>query len=73
MFAFGATNVGPVLTIETSAEAAATTMLQLLVPVADAESRTLALKGKVPAKVGVPMRNPVAGTKFKTRRERSRG
>ena len=40
-------------------------MLQLLVPVADAESKALALKGKVPAKVGVPMRSPVAGTRLK--------
>jgi hypothetical protein len=61
MFAFVAAVAGPLLTIETSAEAAATAMLQLLVPVANAESRTLALKGKVPAKVGVPMRSPVAG------------
>ena len=58
-------DAGPVLTIETSAEAGSTVMLQLLVPVADAKSRTLALKGKVPAVVGVPMRSPVAGTRFK--------
>jgi hypothetical protein len=62
---FGATVAGPLLRIETSAEAAATAMLQLLVPVTDAESRALALKGKVPAKVGVPRRSPVAGTTLK--------
>jgi hypothetical protein len=66
MFVFGAMDVGPVLTIETSAEAAATVMLQLLVPVPDAESRTLALKGKVPAVVGVPMTSPVAGIRLKS-------
>jgi hypothetical protein len=64
---FGATAVGPLLRIETSAEAAATAMLQLLVPVpaGDAESWALEEKGKVPAKVGVPMRSPVATTRLK--------
>jgi hypothetical protein len=38
MFVFGAMDAGPLLVIETSAEAAATVMLQLLVPVADVES-----------------------------------
>jgi hypothetical protein len=38
MFAFEATDVGPVLAIETSAWAAATTMLQELVAILDAES-----------------------------------
>jgi hypothetical protein len=67
MFVLVATVVGPLLTIETSAEPAATAMLQLLVPVSagDAESRALALKGKAPAEVGVPMRSPVAGTRPK--------
>jgi len=65
MFVLVATVVGPVLLIETLTWAAATTMLQLLVPVADAESKALALKGEVPAKVGVPMRTPVVGTRFK--------
>ena len=53
------------MTTETSAAAAATAMLQLLVAVPDAESRTLALKGKVPAEVGVPMSSPVAATRFR--------
>jgi hypothetical protein len=68
MFVLVATVVGPVLLIETLTWAAATTMLQLLVPVAagDAESTAMALKEKVPAVVGVPMRSPVAGTTFKT-------
>jgi hypothetical protein len=38
MFAFEAMDVGPVLAIETSAWAAATTMLQELVAILDAES-----------------------------------
>ena len=64
IFAFGATADGPLLVIETLAEAAATVMLQLLAPVAgvgDAESTALALKGKVPAVVGVPVIAPVEG------------
>ena len=61
MFAFVATVVGPVLLIETLTEAAATVMLQPLVPVANAESTAMALKEKVPAEVGVPMRSPVVG------------
>ena len=53
--------------METSAEAAATAMLQLLVPVpaGDAESCALEAKAKVPAEVGVPMRSPVAVTRLK--------
>ena len=66
MFVLVATVAGPLLTIETSAAAAATVMLQvLLVALTDAESRTLALKGKVPAEVGVPMSSPVAATRLR--------
>ena len=53
------------MTTETSAAAAATAMLQLLVAATDAESRALALKGKVPAEVGVPMSSPVAATRLR--------
>ena len=62
---FGATVAGPLLAIETLAAAAATVMLQLLLAVPDAESRTLAPKGKVPVPVGVPIRSPVAGTRLR--------
>jgi hypothetical protein len=68
MFAFAATvaGVGPILVIETSAWAAATTMLHVLfVPVFDAESRTLVLKEEVPAVVGVPVTAPVEGVMAK--------
>jgi hypothetical protein len=64
-FVFSATVAGPLLRIETSAEAAAMAMLQLLVPVPDAESCALDAKEKVPAEVGVPMRSPVAVTRLK--------
>lgn len=67
MFVFVATVVGPLLLIETLTWAAATVMLQLVVPLpaGDAESTALALKRKVLAVVGVPMRSPVAATRFK--------
>jgi hypothetical protein len=65
MFVLVPTAAGPLLTTETSAAAAATAMLQLLVAATDAKSRTLALKGKVPAEVGVPMSSPVAATRFR--------
>jgi hypothetical protein len=65
MFVLVATVVGPLLTIETSAAAAATAMLQELVAVPDPESRALVLKGKAPAEVGVPIRSPVAATRLK--------
>jgi Na+/H+ antiporter NhaD/arsenite permease-like protein len=65
MFVLVATAVGPLFTIETSAAAAATAMLQLLVAATDAKSRTLALKGKVPAEVGVPMSSPVAAARLR--------
>jgi hypothetical protein len=66
MFAFAATvaGTGPLLLIETSAWAAATVMLQLLVAVpgvGDAESCTLEENRKVPAVVGVPVIAPVEG------------
>jgi len=61
MFLFAATLAGPLLTTETSAEAAATVMLQLLVPVPDAESWALATKEDRPAAVGVPAIAPVEG------------
>jgi len=61
MFVLVATVVGPLLTIETSAAAAATAMLQELVAVPDPESRALVLKGKLPATVGVPVIAPVEG------------
>ena len=65
IFAFGATADGPLLVIETLAEAAATVMLQLLLPVPDAESTALAPKETVPAVVGVPRISPEAETRFK--------
>jgi hypothetical protein len=66
MFVLVPTAVGPLFTIETSAAAAATAMLQvLLVAFTDAESRALVLKGKVPAEVGVPMSSPVAATRLR--------
>jgi hypothetical protein len=66
MFALPATvaGAGPLLLIETSARAAATVMLQLLVAVpgvGDAESWTLEENRKVPAVVGVPVIAPVEG------------
>jgi hypothetical protein len=66
MFVFVATVVGPLLVIETLAEAAATMMLQPMLPATDAESVAMAVKGKVAAPpLGVPMRSPVAGTRLK--------
>jgi hypothetical protein len=64
MFAFAATvaGVGPVLVIETSAWAATTVMLQLLVAipgVGEAESCALTTKEERPAVVGVPLIAPV--------------
>jgi hypothetical protein len=66
MFALARTiaGTGPLLLIETSAWAATTVMLQLLVAVpgvGDAESWTPALKPYVPAVVGVPVIAPVEG------------
>jgi len=62
MFVLVATVAGPLLTIETSAAAAATVMLQvLLVAFTDAESRALVVKEKLPAAVGVPVMAPVEG------------
>ena len=64
MFAPAATvgGAGPLLAIETSAWAAATTMLQVvLVAIPDAESWAWVPKRKVPAVVGVPVRAPVEG------------
>ena len=66
MFVLVATVAGPLLTIETSAAAAATVMLQvLLVAFTDAESRALVVKEKLPAAVGVPVSSPVAATRLK--------
>jgi hypothetical protein len=64
MFALAATvaGVGPVLVIETSAWAATTVMLQLLVAipgVGEAESWALTTKEERPAIVGVPLIAPV--------------
>ena len=56
-----ATVAGALLTIETSAAAATTVMLQLLVPIPDAESWALATKEDRPATVGVPVIAPVEG------------
>ena len=64
MFPFPTTvaGTGPLLVIETSAWAAATVMLQvLLVAIPDKESWTLVLKATVPAVVGVPVIAPVEG------------
>jgi hypothetical protein len=63
MFVFGVTAAGPLLMTETSAWAATTLMLQLLVPVpgGDVESMALATKEERPATVGVPVIAPVEG------------
>jgi hypothetical protein len=61
MFAGQATVAGPLLVIETSAWAATTVMLQLLVALPDAESWALLVKKEMPAAVGVPVMAPVEG------------
>jgi len=61
MFAGQATIAGPLMVIETSAWAATTVMLQLLVASPDAESRAWLVKKEMPAAVGVPVMAPVEG------------